>query len=229
MRSPVAGARSISAFLWSRDITHLDAVVVTHADADHYNALPELLEQFSVGVVYVSPVMFEEESVALAALRQAVEDAGVSIREIHAGDRLRVQGATRVEVLHPPRRGIIGSDNANSIVLRIDHAGKTILLPGDLESPGLDDVLAEEPLDSDVVLTPHHGSKNSNPPGFAAWSTPDWAIVSGDFRDKNVAVSAAYEGVGAQMLHTATEGAVRVVIRNDEMVVRTWRGHPWGD
>ena len=229
MRSPISGARSIAAFLWSRGVTHVDAVVLSHADADHYNALPELLKRFSVGVVYVSPVMFEEESEALKKLRQAMENAGVSIREIHAGDRLRVQGATRIEVLHPPRRGIIGSDNANSIVLRIDHADKTILLPGDLESPGLDDVLAEEPVDCAVVLTPHHGSSRSNPPSLAAWSDPDWAIVSGGPNDGGKATTDAYEDVGAQVLHTATEGAVRVVIRNGDIEVRSWSSRPWRD
>jgi competence protein ComEC len=33
--SPLSGARPIAALLWSRGITHLDAVVVSHADSDH--------------------------------------------------------------------------------------------------------------------------------------------------------------------------------------------------
>src|SRR5262249_8919797 len=50
---PVGGAQSISSVLWSRGISHLDAIVISHADADHYNSLPELLRRFSVGAVYV--------------------------------------------------------------------------------------------------------------------------------------------------------------------------------
>ena len=61
----------MAGYLWSRGITHVDAAVISHADADHYNALPSLLEQFSIGAVYVSPVMFAEPSVALSALRGA--------------------------------------------------------------------------------------------------------------------------------------------------------------
>jgi competence protein ComEC len=38
--SPLSGARPIAALLWSHGITHLDAVVISHADSDHYNALP---------------------------------------------------------------------------------------------------------------------------------------------------------------------------------------------
>ena len=58
----VGGHAPISESLWSRGITHLDAVVLSHPDIDHYNALPGLLEKFSVGAIYVSPIMFEKES-----------------------------------------------------------------------------------------------------------------------------------------------------------------------
>ena len=37
---PLAASRAIASYLWSRGRTHLDAVVLSHADADHYNALP---------------------------------------------------------------------------------------------------------------------------------------------------------------------------------------------
>src|SRR5262249_27566779 len=47
--SPLTGVRSISSMLWSRRISHLDAIVVSHADADHFNAIPGLVERFSVG------------------------------------------------------------------------------------------------------------------------------------------------------------------------------------
>lgn len=221
--SPTRAGRAVSGFLWSRGITHLDAVVISHADADHYNALPALLEQFSVGVVYVSPVMFLEPSRALDALGSAIETSGVPLRTTYGGDRLRTSGTADVEVLHPPRRGVLGSDNANSIVLAIEWAGRRVLLTGDLESPGMDDLLAEEPYDCDVVLAPHHGSAFSDPPQFAAWSTPQWAIVSGGQQDRLDVMAGAYEAQGARVLHTAVAGAVQVRIEPESMAVDAWQ------
>ena len=58
MGSPRAAALPISSLLWSRGLSHLDAIILSHADADHFNAVPVLVERFSVGVVYVSPDMF---------------------------------------------------------------------------------------------------------------------------------------------------------------------------
>jgi competence protein ComEC len=115
----------------------------------------------------------------------------------------------------------LGSDNANSLVLAIEHAGRRILLTGDLETPGLDDVIAESALDCDVILAPHHGSSRSNPPGFAAWSTPDWVVISGSHSDKQGEAESAYRASGAQVLDTADVGAVRVTIADDELTVTT--------
>ncbi|MGD9721551.1 MAG: ComEC/Rec2 family competence protein [Pirellulales bacterium] len=227
--SPTRASRAVAGYLWSRGITHLDAVVISHADADHFNALPELLSQFSVGAVYVSPVMFERSAPALAALEEALTRAGVSVYEVRSGDRLRTAGSARVEVLHPPQRGVLGSDNANSIVLTVEYAGRRLLLTGDLESPGLEDVVAEEPWDCDVLMAPHHGSAASDPPGFAAWSTPEWTIVSGGQRVPNAEVASAYAARGGVVLDTATCGAVHVEIAPQSFHVACWHDAPAAD
>ncbi len=219
--SPVSGTRSIAGFLWSRGITHLDAVVISHADIDHYNALPGLLKRFSVGAIYVSPVMWEEENPAMTALHDAIDRSDVQIREIHAGKRLHVGNGCTIEVLHPPRKGVLGGDNANSIVLMVEYLGRRILLPGDLKSPGLEDLLAEEPLDCDVLLAPHHGSRRSNPPGFATWTTPEWVVISGRRRANLPATRATYEAVGSRVLHTAGCGSVGVTIDASGLRVET--------
>jgi competence protein ComEC len=181
--SPVLASRAISSFLWSRGITHLDAVVISHADADHYNALPALLKQFSCGAVYVSPVMFLGRGRALEALRTALDQSGIPLREVWSGDRLRLGGGATAEVLHPPRTGVFGSDNANSIVLALEYENRRVLLTGDLEPPGLEDVMAEVPTDCDVLLAPHHGSASSDqalpsgPRPSGSWSAAVRAIA----------------------------------------------------
>ncbi len=220
--SPLGATRSIAGLLWSRGITHLDAVVLSHPDIDHYNALPGLLERFSVGAIYVSPVMFDEDSVALRALHEAIERSGVPLHEIHSGNRLAVGSDCLIEVLHPTRFGVLGGDNAGSIVLKVEYRGRCILLPGDLESPGLDDMLAEEPTPCDILLAPHHGSRRSNPPGLAQWCTPRCVIVSGTMQWNPREVEAAYKDVGSQVYHTAETGAVEATIDASGVRIRSF-------
>ncbi|HYW80419.1 MAG TPA: ComEC/Rec2 family competence protein [Thermoguttaceae bacterium] len=210
--SPYSVSRSVAEFLWSRGITHLDAVVLSHGDLDHYNALPGLVERFSVGVVYVSPMMFDHPNRATDALQAAIQSQNIPLREIHSGSRLGDLGDCKIEVLHPPERGVLGGDNANSVVLEIDYLGHRILLPSDLEAAGLRDVMAEEPTDYDVLMAPHHGSANSNPAGLAGWSTPEWVVVSGGRRWDIQTIETAYAASGSRVLHTAETGAVTVSI-----------------
>lgn len=227
LSSPESASRAIASVLWSRGVTHLDAVVLSHADTDHYNGLPGLLNRFSVGVVYVSPVMFDDATPALTLLKQSIESHGVPLRTLKGGDRLATSPGTLLEVLHPPAKGVLGSDNANSIVLLVEHSGRRVLLTGDLESPGLDDVLAEEPLDCDCILAPHHGSVRSNPAGFARWSTPEYVIVGGGPGPEWLPVRDAYQAAGAAIRHTSYDGSTRVELRRSGVTVRSWLREKW--
>lgn len=232
MSAPGSAARSISAFLWSRGIMHLDAVILSHGDVDHYNAMPLLLERFSVGVVYVSPVMFDRPNAALGTLQKAIQSAKAPIRELSSDPNihLAVGPECTLKILHPPPHGIFGSadlerqQNANSILLSVECYGRRILLTGDLEPPGLDDVLQDDGLRCDMLLVPHHGGRSSRPADLAAQCTPSWAILSADHRYDLRAVEAIYAKAGSRVLHTADTGAVTARIDVKGMQVRTFLG-----
>ena len=219
-------SRTIGEFLWARGITHIDGVVLSHADVDHFNALPTLLERFSVGVVYVSPLMFREDHPSIRVLHEAILRAKVPLREVHAGDRLRVGQDCTAEVLHPPPGGVFGSTNANSIVLLVSYRGRGILLPGDLDTPGLEEVLAEEPRHCEVLLAPHHGSRRSHPRGLIAWTTPQWIIISGAYERDFQEVAATYRALGHSFLHTAEQGAVTARLDQDGLWVHGYAPRP---
>ena len=213
--SPHQGAQTIAGFLWSEGITTIDGIILSHADIDHYNAVPDLLSMFTVRRVFVTPVMFEptlttSSKKAPEFLKQTLLDAGIPMLEISAGDHLDTDDEKlNLEVLHPTKEGVLGSDNANSVVLLLEYDGYRVLLPGDLESPGMNDLLAELPIDTDIALAPHHGSLRSDPPGFARWSTPEWVVISGSKGHGIAEVVAAYQNEGSQVLSTAVAGAIQ--------------------
>ncbi len=226
--SPEAATRGISSVLWTCGHTHVDALIVSHADADHFNAIPDLLQRFSVGVVYVSPVMRRDTARTVEVLFDAIDRAGVPIRTMARGDRLAT-GDVTVEVLHPSEAGVqytaTGSiDNSNSIVLAVEYQGKRVLLTGDLEGAGLAEVVGQPPFDCDVLLAPHHGSVNSRPADFAAWSCPEWTIVgSGISEPLPIETREAYGRGERRVLRPAESGAVTVVIQHRQLAVAPMR------
>lgn len=213
--SPQLGAKELSSYLWSRGLTHIDAIVISHNDTDHFNAVPELLRRFNVGAVYVSPAMFHRDTGAIRHFREAVERSGVPLRYTWLGDKFAAGDGASVRVLHPPREGMGQTENADSICLEIAYGGRQLLMTGDLASPGLDAVIEEPAAPYDAIMVPHHGSATSNPILFANWAKPHFAVISGDLaHDSRVAV-AAYKQAGAILLNTATAGAVHFAITPD--------------
>ncbi len=231
--SPDRAARTIAAFLWDKGIRRLDGVVLSHADVDHYNALPGLLQRFDVANVYVSPLMFDPwitdgQLDAPNYLKRTLESANVPLHTVWTNDRLRTSSAlVEIEVLHPPRSGVAGRDNANSLLLAVRYAGHSILLPGDLESLGIEAVTAERPQSYDILLAPHHGSRNSDPPGFAAWCTPKWVVVSGPRVSPEQQFTAdSYREVGARVLHTANVGAIEFTLDENGLKLSQFMATP---
>lgn len=225
--SPSYAAETISTYLWSRGIRTIDGIVLSHPDVDHFNALPGLAERFAIGQVFASPMMFPRSLAASdrsapAELLRLLNQRDIPVSVVELGDRLTIDARTKAQVLYPDRLGNLASDNANSLVLAVELGGRRILLPGDLESPGIDHVMAELPYDCDVLLAPHHGSRRSDPPGFAAWSTPEWTVVSGSDRTTNQQVTASYEQRGGKLISTSEFGAIEIELRRNHLSVKPY-------
>ena len=106
-----------------------------------------------MGVVYAPPGAFDWDRGAVRALRRALEEHGVSVEHVIAGDRFRV-GEAVVEVLHPPEGTFGEHDNAASMVLSVEYAGRRIVLPGDVEEEGLDLLLRSPRRPCEVLVAP---------------------------------------------------------------------------
>lgn len=221
------GARNIAGVLWSERINHLDAVVLSHADVDHFNAMTRLAEQFSIGGVYVTPQMMASPSSAVMRMFDVFKLHQIPIHLVSAGDELPWGEATTAHVVGPPIQGTGDSDNSDSLVLLIDYQGRKILLPGDLERAGLALLLNLPPVDCDVVMAAHHGSANSMPEALMEWSTPEFVIISSGSQRVSEKTVARFQGPHRESFRTDQSGAVRVVIRRSEVEVRRWNDHPW--
>ena len=180
LRDPSVGRRIIAPALWSRGIRKLDAVILSHADADHYNGLPELLDRIPVANVLV-PEGFASglANPGTAELLALCRAKGANVRSVASGETWYT-GETRFLVRHPATGwNPSASDNARSIVLDVFHNDRHILLTGDLDGPGLAAFTESSPVESiDVMLSPHHGGRTANPAWLYDLISPKQVIVS---------------------------------------------------
>ncbi|MEZ6092457.1 MAG: MBL fold metallo-hydrolase [Pirellulaceae bacterium] len=163
----------IEAVLWSEGLRRLNGIVISHADADHYNAIPGLLERFSVDRIVGSHELFANTEPGMVELQIALASRNVPVDKIAAGETMLSMPDVRVEVLHPTTQHLIGKDNANSIVLKIDCFGHSPLAAGRSRESRNGDVCAQsQPIAGGVLTAPHHGSLSQDIYPILRWSRP---------------------------------------------------------
>jgi competence protein ComEC len=166
-------------FLRARGINGVDTVVISHADNDHIAGVMSLLtEGFKVNQIYLNPDASKNNKSWLGlrtALAIARKEHGTVVHtELTTTVSKKIRhGALEIEVLAPspelaaggPGAGDLKGDktrtNTMSAVLRILKAGVPIvLLPGDLDGPGLSHLAAEHSdLRAYILVFPHHGGR----------------------------------------------------------------------
>ncbi len=221
-------SRDIDVTLWSLGVTHLQGIFLSHADADHFNALPGVLRRFGVSRIITPPGMLAEPEIALDAIRRAIDESRAVTGELYSGATMSAGGRT-IHILHPPRERLMASDNANSLVLRIDCGGKTLILPGDLEPPGTELLVqADRPPPGGGLMAPHHGSLRMDAATVLQWARPGETIVSGGQRARRPEVQDMLSFTGSGIHVTSRVGAIRVRIdREGKIEVRSWTESPW--
>jgi competence protein ComEC len=166
------GGRVLLPALARLGVRALDAVVVSHPDADHCSGLADLAAYLPVAEIWIAPGWGEA-----ACVRRLVGGRGRRLRVWWQGDRI-AWGRFRLAVLHPPP-GETGAGNDRSLVLDASAGGRSLLLTGDIPERVETALVRRRVLEAvDALKIAHHGSASSTSLPFLASTAPRWALVS---------------------------------------------------
>ena len=235
--APRTALRSIRATLFSNRIHTIDYLVLSHADTDHFNAVPGILKEFRVGQVIVSPQFLDSSSRSATEIKRLFVKYEVPIRTVLAGDVISVGASCVARVLHPqlaPTTSVV-SDNQSSIVLDLSIESKRVLFTGDIEGDALGNLLHSGLPHCDILIAPHHGSTTGFSRELASGVRPSVVIVSGSGgRDWSCVCENFYQGWKGlrKVLRTAggsstDHGAVLITMTDDAMTVQQFRSNSW--
>ncbi|WP_323741957.1 DNA internalization-related competence protein ComEC/Rec2 [Salinibacillus xinjiangensis] len=175
--------RIIQPFLWSKGITKIDHLIITHADQDHAGSYPFIMEQFDVKNLYTHRDMKIDKKLSTSAQYQPLSE----------GMKLNIAG-TSFYVLHPKQEYEYQSENNKSIVLLTRLGNQSFLFTGDIDSEIEHKLMERYPkLQVDILKVAHHGSEFSTSERFLKSTRPKHALIS--VGRNNIYGHPAYEAI----------------------------------
>lgn len=179
-------AQALASCLKWAGVDTVEALIITHAHADHYGAYAYVLDTYEPKHVVVTHQFDTSKTPGISEKN--------NLTRLSAGS----QGATRIagrhsealgEVLWPPHHALPIEDNQDinnsSLVIRWqipavagDSLPLTVLSTGDLEADAAHRLLTgkSNSLDAHVLKIPHHGASGSGTDIISA-SSPDLALI----------------------------------------------------
>jgi len=209
-----SGMRVVVPALAGAGVARLDLLVISHEDMDHLGGALSVLESTEVGALASSLAPQHPLNALVTAPRRCA-----------AGEAWQWDGV-RFEFFHPA--GTSARRNNMSCVLRISTAGGAMLLTGDIEAAAEAQIVNRKfPLESDVMLVPHHGSRTSSTAEFIAAVAPRWAVVPAGYRNRfghpSAEVLERYRAAGVRVLRTDLEGAIQIILSSKDPVLSAER------
>ena len=171
---------AIKKALEANNVESLDGVFLTHTHKDHIGGLKKLSKEYNIPVVYSAEISMNKEEGTNAIDSLVDNELNLKHEKLKAGDKINITDDVYFEVLGPITYNS-DDDNDNSLVLRINVNGKTVLLTGDMqfaEEVSLMDSGVD--VKADILKVGNHGNKDATSKEFAEAVDPSIAVITTD-------------------------------------------------
>jgi len=221
------GEKVIAPFLWHKKIKTVETVFLTHYDSDHVNGLIFILKHFNVRQVFANHD-------PATCFKNKKFNHIISDKQIHYPPYTRFPKELNIngvifKILYPQEQfaelapmDSWRDSNNNSMVIQVNFENQSILFPGDIMKKAEKELVAlNENLQSDILVSPHHGSCSSSNRGFLKQVHPKYIIIScgrqNRFGFPAPDVLARYKKNNILTLRTDIDGGVCISYENNHL------------
>lgn len=215
--------RKVVSLLKRKGIRRIDCVVATHPDMDHIGGLIAVLNSFEIGEVL--DIGHPHTTPTYETFLRIIVEKNINYRIMRREDALDWGEEVSVQVLNPPKE-LHGSNNEDSIVLRLVYGKISFLFTGDIGSLAEEDLVNtyHKNLRTTILKCPHHGSHYSSTFPFLEEVRPEVVII-GVGRDNlyghpTEEALDRYREVGTKIYRTDIDGNITVTSDGKRYQVR---------
>jgi len=239
------GRKLLVPLLKQRGVRALDALVLTHLDADHIGGAAAIIRSLPVRAIVWNGTLAADSDLAAGLFREA-RRRGIPVYAASAGMTWKPDAFSDLHILYPFRPAdpaqaakdasvsflAAKKQNDHSIVMLLALYGRTFLLTGDVEARGEREILAGSEVSAplarypriDVMKAAHHGSKTSTSALWLARWRPAEAVISAGrnniYGHPHASVVERLESYGAKVLRTDRDGEIRYSVTPQGALLR---------
>jgi len=176
------GEKIIAPVLWRKKIITVDRIILTHADYDHIGGLLYIAQHFNVKELWTSPG--NEDSNTYESLLNIAKNNHIIVKILSKGYAFQ-NDLISFSILYPPdvnfeNNPVFHNRNNRSLVIHLCYDQYCFLFPGDIEKEAEKELLSisGDQLQSQVLISPHHGSGTSSSEEFMKAVSPHWIVIS---------------------------------------------------
>jgi ComEC/Rec2-related protein len=216
--------RTTLPYLRSRGVNRLDALILSHGDAEHISAALAVIEDFAPRTIFDSPL--KDRSAARRDLHAALVKQARGKAFLQRGD-VQECGAARVRVLFPPAGITRSLADDKALVLRVECAGVRVLLMSDAGFATERWLLENETdLRAEILIKGHHSRDLSGTRDFLGKVQPQVIVVGpldyGHPASELDPWAKEIAPLGATLFRQDECGALVLAIGDGTFAVRSW-------
>ncbi len=233
------GTRRIIPYLKQQGIRQIDGIWISHGDLDHISGMMELLQAIAEGSLFMQvralylPEWMKETETA-DRFWDLCRKTGTGVYYVSGGDCLTADDL-EIRVLYP-FAGMTAGGNERSMVLRVSYGTFDLLLTGDLEGSGEQELLSAQENGAagtgslegiECLKVAHHGSRNASTKELLDLADPKVAVISAGRNNRyghpHAETLERLAACGAEVFRTDLGGAVNVTADDGYVRVETYR------
>lgn len=193
-------------YLDSLNIDFIDYLVGTHPHEDHIGSLDTVIENYSVGKVFMPDAKADSKS--YFDVIEAIEENSVPLVTTDSETVIYDKNDLTIRAVAP----VYAYEDLNnqSIVIRLTYKESSFLFTGDAEEESENDIY--ENVEADVLSVGHHGSSTSTSHFFLKRVDPMYAVIScgedNDYGHPHWETLAKLENDDVTLFRTDTMGTI---------------------
>lgn len=203
-------ADSIIDELQDRDISSLDAMIITHYDKDHVGGAALIAGEIPTGIIYLPDYTGEEDK--CGDLLDLIEEEKLQSVRVSSRQEIKLGRASMsIDPALVPYDEEKKNDNDASLLISIIDGEDSWFLPGDIEEEALDHWLSGTVREYDILKLPHHGKKEKNSKELIDAVSPVIAVITdGEERPASEKLIKRLKKNGADVYSTYENGTITV-------------------